>query len=65
MRGDKRIALKALIGASAGLLLASCETLPPDTPSAQGAFQGQTQAPPIAPASVATVPAPPPPPIAP
>ena len=54
MRGDKRIALQALIGACAGLLLASCETLPLEEPT--GPSQAQAPAAPIAAAPVSTGP---------
>ena len=64
MRGEQRIALKALIGVCAGLLLASCESLPPDGPYPPGPAQAQVPAPPMAPAPVSTALAPPPPPMA-
>jgi hypothetical protein len=51
MRGDGCVALKALVWASAALLLASCSTTPTEEPHAQSQLQAP---PPVAPAPVAT-----------
>ena len=64
MRAGKRIALQALAGVCAGLLLASCEPIPLDGPYPPEPAQAQAPAPPMAPAPVATALAPPPPTLA-
>jgi hypothetical protein len=57
MRGDGRVALKALVRACAALLLVSCSTTPTDEPHAQSQLQAP---PPITPAPVTTATAVPP-----
>ena len=52
MRGDSRVALKALFRACAALLLVSCSTTPTDEPHAQS--QLQAPPPPVAPAPPVT-----------
>ncbi len=58
MRGASRVALNALIGACAGLLLTACSTTPPDM--SQSGSQGQVPTPPMTAASAPTATAVPP-----